>query len=343
MIMLPVVLSLLRAGLYPVRRLSHGGKVLAVATHLFSLIIFCCCLSLLIGSSAAVSETVKGESRFHRTVAHLQAAPPEVQSQFAFTALTVLAQAHAREAALAREELQLNGKDRKLLGWSIAVDQYANQLLVMREDLEPAIPPGLSLQASGPLTLVLGERSIILSHPRSDQQSAFEQSILFEFCTRYDCDLHAATDIEREAIPVSYGRVRPDWIFSAQGPVCSYQGIQVQFTNAAQMAMSRSLCEQFLQEMMLLNNELAWQRRHAVIVEWEHLAIAATPGQPEHMIRLNSLGDSVLASTPVLYSAGTGLLEKIKPWLRAREGDGGSLLLLLIAQDYGWEGRAEEK
>lgn len=295
------------------------------------------------GSSTAVSEPAEGESRFRRTVAHLQAAPPSVQSQFAFTALTVLAQAHAREAALAREELQLNGKDGKLLGWSIAVDQYARQLLVMRDDMEPDIPPGLSLGAGGPLTLVLGERSIILSHPRTDQQSAFEQSILYEFCTRHDCDLYTAADIERQAIPVSSGRVRPDWIFSPQGPVCSYQGIQVQFTNTGKMAMSRLLCEQFLQEVMLLSNELAWQRRHAVIVEWEYLAIAATPGQPEHMISLNSLGDSVLASTPMLYSAGAALLEKIKPWLLDREGDGGNLLLLLIAQDYGWEDRAEEK
>lgn len=309
-----------------------------------STLFFCFCgLSLCVSTSAAVSEPVESGSRFHRTVAHLQAGPHELQSQFAFTALTVLAQAHAREAALAREELQRNGKDGKLLGWSIAVDQYASQLLVMREDLESGIPPGLTLQADGPLTLVFGERSIILNHPRSDQQSAFEQSILFEFCARHDCDLYTGTDLERQAIPVSSGRVRPDWTFTEQGPVCSFRGIQVQFTNTGQMAMSRLLCAQFLQEVMMLSNELAWQRRHAVNVEWEHLTIAATPGQPEHMISLNSLGDSVLASTPVLYSAGAGLLEKIRPWLRDGDSDSGSLRLLLIAQDYGWEGRGEQQ
>ncbi len=309
-----------------------AGRLCPLFVRLFSL-----CLAVYI--PAVISGPVGGESRFHRTVAYLQGAPPEEQNAFAFTALTVLAQAHAREAALAREEMQVNGKDAKLLGWSVAVDQYASQLLVMREDLLLGFPAGLSLESSKPLTLVLGERSVILSHPRSDQQSALEQSILFEFCTRHDCDLYTAADIEQQAIPVSSGRVRPDWIFSVQGPVCTYRGIQVQFTTTGQMARSRLICEQFLQEVMMLDNELAWQRRHAVIVEWEHVAIAATPGQPEHVVRLNSLGDTVLISLPVLYGS-AGLLEDIQPWLRDRESEedeGGNIHVELKAAHYGWE------
>jgi hypothetical protein len=316
-----------------------------VAGRLSSLFARLCGLCLAACIPAVLSDPAGGQSRFHRTVAYLQRAPPEEQNDFAFTALTVLAQAHAREAALAREEMQVNGKDGKLLGWSVAVDQYASQLLVMREDLLPGFPAGLSLENGKPLTLVLGERSVILSHPRSDQQSAFEQSILFEFCTRHDCELYTAADIERRAIPISSGRVRPEWIFSVQGPVCTYRGIQVQFTTTGQMARSRQICEQFLQEVMMLDNELAWQRRHAVIVEWDYLTIAATPGQPEHMVRLNTLGDTVLSSLPVLY-ASAELLQQIKPWLRDREseeGEGGDVRVELKAAHYGWERPEVEK
>ena len=272
-------------------------------------------------------------------VSYLQQAPPEERGDFAFTGLTELAQAHAREAALAREELQQHGRNEKLLGWSRAVDHYAAELLLLREGLQSGFPPGMSMEDNKPLTLLLAGRSIILSHPRTDQQSAFEHSILFEFCARHDCNHFVVADVERQPIPLSSGKVRPAWVFSAQGPLCSYRGIEIQFSDTSQMAMSRMICEQFLQEVMTLDNELAWQRRHAVVVEWDTLSIAATPGQPEHMVRLNSLGDTVLSSLPVLFRS-KGLLQQIKPWLRNREsgeGEGGDLHVALSAEDYGWE------
>ena len=316
-----------------------------MADRTFSLATCLCGLCLFAYMPAVVSDPAGGESRFRRTVSYLQQAPPEERWDFAFTGLTELAQAHAREAALAREELKQHGRDAKLLGWSIAVDQYASELLLLREDLLPGFPPGMSMEDSKPLTLLLGDRSIILSHPRPDQQSAFEHSILFEFCARHDCNRFTAAGIERKPIPLSSGKVRPAWIFSAQGPLCSYRGIEIQFSNTSQMAMSRLICEQFLQEVMTLDNELAWQRRHAVIVEWDYLTIAATPGQPEHMVRLNSLGDTVLSSLPVIYGS-AGLLQQIKPWLRDREseeGEGSGVRVELKAGHYGWEGLEVEK
>lgn len=307
-----------------------------------------CCwwgLCLFFNALSVASASAAEESRFRRTVAYLQQAPSQEQGEFAFTALTELARAHAREAALAREELQLRGRDEKLRGWSIAVDQYAKQLLLLRDNIVPDFPPEFSLNENKPLMLVLGDRSIILSHPRTDQQSAFEHSILFEFCSRHDCDRFTAANIEQKPIPLSTSRVRPSWTFSGQGPLCAYRGIEVQFSSTSHMPVARMICEQFLQEVMTLDNELAWQRRHAVIVEWDSFSIAATPGQPQHMVRLNSLGDTILTSLPVLHSS-AGLLQELKPWLRNREsaeGSGVSTPVKLQAVDYGWDRRQVEK
>ena len=292
---------------------------------------------LLTGSSlaAGASAAAGAESRFRRTVGHLQGASVTEQMDFAAIALTFLAQAHAKEAALAREELRSNTSNNKLLGWSASVDQYVRQLLVIREDFLPAFSPDLIMEHDRPLTLRFGDMSVIFVHPRPGQQSAFEQAILLQFCAQHDCEAFAAAGTEREAIPVSSARVRPEWVFSARGPVCSYLGIELQFSHTRQLALLRRICEEFLQEVMLLDTEIAWQRRHAVSIDWDQIKITATPGQQEHMIRLNALGDTILAPVPVIYGS-SGLLEEIKPWLRQRRLGETGASLVIKAERYGW-------
>lgn len=276
------------------------------------------------------------DSRFNRTIRHLQVADAELRVDFAITALGLLAQANAREAELAREDAELRARSPKLLGWAAAVDQYANRLLRLRGEIDTYDPPQLSLADTGPLAIRLGESMVIIGHPRPDQQSVLEQQILTDFCRLGHCDGFAEEAPRREPIPVSSSTVKPQWQFAPGGAVCVYRGIAVHFANTGQLARARLTCEQFLQEVEMLADEIAWQRRHGVRVRWDGLSTDATPGRTEHIVRLNTAGDTVLATVPVIHGS-RGLLQAITPWIRARVEEGGDASIELDAADYGWE------
>ena len=86
----------------------------------------------------------------------------------------------------------------------------------------------------------------------------------------------------------------------------------------------------------MLAHEIAWQRRHAVAVQWHDLSLSAVPGRPQHTLRLNRAGDTLLLSLPVLHGS-PGLLEAIVPWLRRAAPDNDAPRVMLRASDYDWE------
>jgi hypothetical protein len=239
------------------------------------------------------------------------------------------------EADLARKQAHEQGNSSKLRGWSSAVDLYASQLALLLEDIELGLP--LELQHNGveSITVTVGGRAVILSHPRKDQQAAFEQRVLLDFCGRNDCTVLTAAKFSPDPIPVSASLVKPVWTFTQTGYVCSHEGIQVLFTSAANLARSRITCKQLLQEMMTLADEIAWQRRHGVSVRWRELSIRATPQRPEHLVLLNSAGDSILVTVPLIYSS-PHLLEDIVPWMQG-DGTKAPIAIRLDATRYGWE------
>jgi hypothetical protein len=289
-------------------------------------------------------------SRFERTVAYLQDAPAAQQTDFAIVALTELVAVYMAEADLARAgPAQPQGSPRgALLGWSIAVDEYANQLLLVLDELEQGQPVTLRPGQPGPAVVTVAGHAVILGHPRADQQGAFEQRVLTDFCSRHDCvtapatttatsavTATTATTAQAEPIPVTIVRVNPLWTFTASGPVCSIDGIEVAFSSNSNLASLRGICEQFVQELAALANELAGQQRHGVALDWDGLLVTATPGGPEHLVRLNAAGDSVLVTVPLLFG-NPNLLADVKPWLAARVGREAAPTVRLNAAKYGW-------
>ncbi len=279
-------------------------------------------------------------SRYQRTVQYLQHVPEAEQAEFAGTALGRLVEVYMAEADLARSEARAKAgvAAARLRGWAVAVDQYANQLLLVLDDLEQGFPLELSVSPQGQASLTVAGRAVMLSHPRPGQQGAYEQEVLADYCARHDCLAITATAAAGEspqAIPMSAAQVSPRWTFTNAGPVCSYQGLDVQFGATRQLAALRDLCAQLMQELVGLAVELAWQRRHGVAVNWAALDIVATPGRPGHLVHLNLAGDSVLANVPLLAGS-EGLLADIVPWLRARSAGEETATLQLDAADYGW-------
>ena len=240
------------------------------------------------------------------------------------------------EADLARKQAQGRESGAKLRAWSGAVDRYASQLLLLLEDIELGLPVELQHNGAESITVTVAGRAVILSHPREDQQVTFEQRVLLDFCGRNDCKVLTAATSTQQPIPVSASQVKPVWTFTEAGAVCSHSGIQVLFSSAANLARFRYTCKQLLQEMMTLSNEIAWQRRHGVAVQWGELSIRATPQRPEHLVLLNAAGDSILVTLPLIYGS-PHLLEDIVPWLQSRAGANESAAIQLDAARYGWE------
>ena len=276
------------------------------------------------------------ESRFQRTAIFLQNADAELQADFASVALSRLAHVYMAEAELARDEFQRERKDRKLLAWSQAVERYAHQLPLLQEDIELGFPVFLRPDQRNTLTVAVGDRVVMLSHPRSDQQAAFEQSILALFCARHPCNEFTPSTDSVSAIPVSTAQIKPEWNFSENGPVCSHQQISVEFSRKADLAHARTLCTQFLHEAMSLAQEISWQHRHGVDVDWLRLSMHATPGRPEHRIQLNSLGDSILIVAPLLHRS-PELLQDLQGWFKSEMSGDEAVPVILKASKYGWE------
>lgn len=311
-----------------VRRSSFLG------VRMWCLLVWATAVCAAVAAEVPPAQITESQSRFHRILGHLQDASPELRSEFATIALTHLAVAYSEEARLARAEA--GGKDAGLWAWSAAVDRFARQVPLLLEDIELGWPVSLASGGEDTLAVTVGDRVVIVNHPRLNQQHVFEQEILVDFCSRQNCEQFIPGDSRPEPIPVSTRKVRPDWMFTKQGWACSYRGIKVWFNSEQNMAKSRLICEQFLQELMMLTDEIAWQHRHSVPIAWDELDIQSTPQRPEHVVRLNAAGDSVLLTVPVLYRS-PELLVHVIPWVRQRVTNQQDVSVELDAGRYGWQ------
>lgn len=275
-------------------------------------------------------------NRFFRTVYFVQNASAELQANFSSVALSELALAHATEAELAREEIERSGPNSKLRHWAASVDRYAKQLEVLIEEIATGIAVSLVQRPSGLLALTAGERMVILSHPRLEQQSAFEQSILANFCTQHACDRFTPGNLPLTPIAVSTASVSPDWDFSGDGHTCKHLTINVLFSSDSDLVRAKLICTQFLQEVMTLVDEIAWQQRHGVVIDWNNVKMFATPARPEHRVALNVKGDSILVALPML-SRNADLLRRVALWIEVFLKLPNESRLSLSALELEWE------
>ena len=293
-------------------------------------------LCVVLAGAPVRSDSDITESRFSRTVNYLHSAPEALRADFAALALERLHHVYTAEAELARDEFARSDEDRDLLRWSSAVEQFAAKLPLSVEEIRAGSVVTLHANVQEGVVIQVAGRVLLLVHPRPDQQAAFERDVLTLFCARQPCDQFTPGAVAAAPIPVTRGDIKPAWHFSAEGAQCSYDGVEVVFSSRDQVATRRSLCTQLLHELFTLSDEIAWQHRHAVLIEWQNLTIAATPRRPDHSVTLNRAGDSALLVAPLLYGS-PGLLSAVQPWLRGRLEKEAAGRLVLKAADYGWE------
>lgn len=299
-------------------------------------------LSLLLSLAVVAGEPASAAalSRFARTAQALQQAAPEIRASFARVALLQLAEVYLAEAELARREVRDQAPGASLLGWALAVERYAQQLLLLHEEVEAGIPVTVLAHSGGDIAISAAGRPIILGHPRRDQQAALEQMILADFCARENCRQlllpPSEAGPERQPVPISTGSGSQQWTFSNAGPKCSAQALSVQFAASGQLTRQRMLCRQLFAELNALVTELRWQLRQGVRPDWAALTVSAVANRPLHLLGLNAAGDSILLSLPLVHAT-PGLLASLQHWLRASSEGEPVPTRLLLASELGWE------
>ncbi|MEH6518594.1 MAG: hypothetical protein V7742_18095 [Halioglobus sp.] len=293
-------------------------------------------LLVLVFGAFAEPVTPSTLSRYQQALLALQTQEADWKASFADAALSQLVEIYLAEADLAKFQAGEEDPNPKLFGWSRAVEQYANQLMLVQEDIKLGLPVALYVEVLGPPRIVIGGRSVILNHPREDQQRVYESTVLSDFCRRKDCDSLIQTDTELEPIPMSAPVIEPDWRFTSTGPLCVAHSIEVHFDSTADLSRIKPLCRQLLQELAALHNDLLWQQRHGVHLDWDHLDTRAIPERPIHLVSLNDRGDSLLLAVPILHNS-PGLLMDVKPWLVSQQSGDESVQLILRAENYGWK------
>lgn len=290
-------------------------------------------VAMLLVAVTALAES----SRYDRIVLALESAAPELRASFASSALLELTEVYLAEADLARAEARESDEPGRLASWSRAVERYAAQLSLVLDDIAFGYPVQLRLYPREVVAVSVAGRTIMLAHPRSQQQPAYEQSVLAHFCRQGLCRQLVAAGEDKAPIPMSAGLVSPTWEFAAAGPRCVHKHLQLAFSAGGELGQQRALCQQVMEEAELLATELAWQQRHGIDIDWEALEVRAVPLRPEHLVVLNGAQDSLLASLPLIHGS-PGLLARLGPWLKQRfDSEQAPAAVTLQAAELGWE------
>lgn len=255
------------------------------------------------------------DSRFERTVSALQSAPPAWRADFARIALSQLVAAYLVEADLARSD---TGGDRlRQLHWSRSVQQYVTGLQRVLWEIAEGRPPALRVsQVSEPIVEVAGQE-VMLSHPRPRQQAALEQQVLTDFCRQHDCNRLLPTKA-RASRGAGHTQVKPTWAFTADGPACSFSGLQLRFQPGTDAGALRRLCTEVFAESKRLVSRIRRQQDYGVAVDWYSVELREVHDRSGQMlVQLNNVGDSVLARLPALYRR-PHLFHSLQPWLAGR-------------------------
>ena len=275
---------------------------------------------------------------FKQVVAALQQESPGSQTRFATNALAVLVEIHLAEADLARNEAHELDQKEKLLGWAEAVDQFADLLMLVMHDVTAGFPVNFLTGSPGPVTLTVAGRMVLLSPPRADQQQAYELRVLSEYCSRGVCANTVVKDEASDPISLSSPTQPPQWQFNEQGPVCfsDEDAIHVQFHSTDNLSLLRTHCEQLFFEIRSLQHEIRSRRAQGTALDWETMALFASPGEPEHRVQLNRSGDSLVLSLPLIY-ASPQLFELLRARLQAEGQSRAGEVLLIDSFQFGWE------
>ncbi|BFM09330.1 hypothetical protein [Halioxenophilus aromaticivorans] len=287
------------------------------------------------GPSLALSnDQVDSANLFARTIVQLKQMPQENSAIFANIALSHLATAYYDEI----DVVYSRDANRKQTRWARSVTDYVHGIVLLNDSIVKGAQPAVRLYPHSEAVVQVDNRLITLAHPRVDQQSAFEQGVLVEYCALVDCvplaesptQLASAGDFAHAGSDVR----EMDWQFSSAGTTCSHGQLTIQFNSSDNLKRLREECSELFNELESLISALHWQRQHGVLIDWNFLTVNAMSGRDESSVLLNAFGDTTVVALPRLVKAQT-LLSDLTPWLQARL-DGVNVIYEIRSQQYNW-------
>jgi hypothetical protein len=244
--------------------------------------------------------------------------PVPLQSDLARIALTELAAVYADEAKQARYEMRHRAKKPALRRWSVAVQKLADDYAALAESVTPSTPIQVSIGPEGSLYLQLDGKLVVVSSPRMNEQSAFEQRVVERFCNLNRCtDLLDATVLPVPA-KTRITRAATLWSFSQNaGPTCiSRDGLEFMFRNSDKLVQKREACARAVAELNILAAALAQETATGTRVDWGQLAVHAQVDGDEQVV-FNDSGYHLRLPLPTLAPR-RELLKRVRPWLAAK-------------------------
>lgn len=233
-------------------------------------------------------------------------------------ALTELAATYDDEALRARQDIRTRANKPGLGRWSAQVQSMAQDYRRLAESISQDTIIDINIGAENSLYLTIDGRLVAISSPRMNEQPAFEQSIITQFCTLNRCDELLDMPMATPARTVADRTGTTRWSFSQNaGPVCEgSDGLQFQFNSMDNLGRKRDVCARTVAELDTLTAELANRLAFGVRIDWERIMIRSLPGG-EEQVTLNQEGDYIQQSLPTLAQR-RDLFRLVRPWLAAK-------------------------
>jgi hypothetical protein len=244
--------------------------------------------------------------------------PAALRADLAQIALTEMAAEYASEAGQARHEMQRRGKKAGLARWSSEVQKLADDYASLAVTITQATPIAISTGPEGSLFLHVAGQLVVVSIPRMNEQTAFEQRVVTRFCALNRCaDL---VDVPVTAARTTRRRARAAtlWSFSQDaGPTCSSpDGLELMYRNTDDLGQKRETCARVVAELDTLATAIKTELAAGTRMDWQRLAIVTSADGDEQVI-LNGTGHTLRLSLPTL-AARQELLKRVRPWLAAK-------------------------
>ena len=278
----------------------------------------------------------------------LHDSPLPMRSDFAWLALTQMAEFYAEEAARARRELGHTSRARDASQWAASVDDYARKIQTLADSITTATPIIITVGIDNSVHVYVDSQPVILTGAISGQQSVYEQRVVERFCILYLCeDLLPELEYGERESSVALTQTdatRAYWSFSQYaGPVCmTNDGLEFQFQQATDLGEKREACTRVVAELSELAMAITREQQQGVRIDWAALKVRPAPADEPQRVILATRVEIVLP-LPML-AANPKLLEMVRPWLKARvRGEAYSLVVLNAGRLMGLDDRPDSR
>ena len=276
----------------------------------------------------------------------LHDSPLPMRTDFAWLALTQMAEFYTEEAARARMEMRHTSRARDASQWAASVDDYAHKISALADSITSATPVIIIVGIDNSVHVYVAGQPVILTGAISGQQSVYEQRVVERFCILYICeDLLPELEYSKREPSVALTHTdatRAYWSFSQHaGPVCmTNDGLEFQFQQATDLGEKREACTQAVAELSELAMAIAREQQQGVRIDWGALKVLPVPvDEPQRVILAARV--EIYLSLPLLVE-NPELLKMVRPWLKARvRGEAYSLVVLNAGRFMGLGDRSD--